>query len=110
MEIPEAQMKLNPRWRLFPVVTEAMTGASATGQTEDARPVKAANMSNAGAGVIKARSAQSPAVSPNDAISVRRIPKCWIAKTLRMHPATFPAVLIPDMSPRKSSRNPSCNR
>ena len=41
-------MKLNPRGRLFSVVTAATAGASATGQTENASPAAAASTSSAG--------------------------------------------------------------
>src|SRR5580704_3409112 len=38
IEIPEAQMRLKPRGRLFSVVTAATAGASATGQADIVSP------------------------------------------------------------------------
>src|SRR5580692_11808605 len=107
---PDAQTKLNPRARLFSDVTEAITGARATGHAEKTSPASAARTNNAGPEVATARNADSPATRVNETISVLRMPNRWIANTDRIDPAILAAVMNPDINPRKFSRKPSFSR
>ena len=69
--IPEEQMKLNPRARLFSVVTEATAGARATGQTDEIRPATAAKAEQDRRRKSPRREEpEIPAVRANDAIRV----------------------------------------
>src|SRR5690348_8936166 len=110
MEMPAADMKLNPAGRFFWLVNPAIAGAKGTGQTAEMMPDIAASISSAGLLMNEARNAESTAVRANEAINVARMPKRCMASTASNDPAMDPAVITLEMRPMVSSRNPSFSR
>src|SRR5580700_3328152 len=89
MPTPEEKIRLKPSERLRSVVNWAIAGETATPQVDVANP---------------------PAKAMKAANKVGFAPKRRIAAAAGRQPTRLPAVMTPEIRPRKFSRNPSCKR